>query len=260
LASPDAHGIRVVCLGLVMLVVAPDCPAAPGEASRPQTNAAGAAIRWQDAAFETARQTWLAAPTNFIAAWQFGRACFDRADLATNNAERAAVAELGIAACRDALAFDTNSAPVHYYLGMNLGQLAQTRALGALKLVREMEAEFKAARLLDERFDFAGPDRNLGLLYLQAPGWPTSLGSRAKARHHLRRAVDLSPEYPENPLNWLEACLRWKDWQEAARALARLESVWPEARTKFTGAQWAAAWADWEARRARASKAVADRP
>ena len=39
------------------------------------------------------------------------------------------------AACRQALAQGSNSAPAHYYLGMNLGQLARTRGLSALKLV-----------------------------------------------------------------------------------------------------------------------------
>ena len=34
------------------------------------------------------------------AAWQFGRACFDLAEFATNNTERASLAEQGIAACR----------------------------------------------------------------------------------------------------------------------------------------------------------------
>lgn len=56
------------------------------------------------------------------------------------------------------VARDPKSAAGHYYLGMNLGQLARTKLLGALKLVDEMEREFKAAVALDERFDHA--DRN----------------------------------------------------------------------------------------------------
>src|SRR5438128_9133865 len=68
------------------------------------------------------------------ASWQFARACFDVADFSTNNAERADFAEQGIAACNRVIAKDPNSAVAHYYLGMNLGQLAQTRSLSALKL------------------------------------------------------------------------------------------------------------------------------
>ncbi len=116
---------------------------------------------------------------------------------------------------------------------MNLGQLARTKLLGALKLVTEMEAEFKAARRLDEHLDFAGPDRSLGLLYLEAPGWPTSVGSRTKARQHLRRAAELAPQYPENRLTLLEAYLRWGDHNGVQRELKALEEIWPAARTNF---------------------------
>jgi hypothetical protein len=49
-----------------------------------------------------------------------------------------------------------------------------------------MEAEFKLARELDESFDYAGPDRNLGRLYFMAPSI-ASVGSRAKARAHFAR-------------------------------------------------------------------------
>jgi len=90
------------------------------------------------------------------AAWQFARACFDFNDFATNNAGRATLANQGIAACRQSLARESNSAPGHYYLAIELGQLADTkRNLAAYKMVREMEREFKTADDLDEHFDYA---------------------------------------------------------------------------------------------------------
>ena len=64
---------------------------------------------------------------------------------------------------------------------MNLGQLARTEYLGALTLVKQMEQEFKAAGGLDPQFDHAGPKRNLGLLYRDAPGWPVSIGNPSKS-------------------------------------------------------------------------------
>src|SRR6185369_15935295 len=93
------------------------------------------------------------------AAWQFSRACFDWAEFAIDAHQREAIAVEGIAACRHLLARDLKSAPGHFYLAMNLGQLARTRTLGALKIVDEMEREFKAARELDAKFDYAGADR-----------------------------------------------------------------------------------------------------
>jgi hypothetical protein len=119
--------------------------------------------------YANARQNLASAQTNVTFAWQFARAAFERAEFATNNIERASLAEQGIAACRRALAQQPDSAAVHYYLAMNLGQLARTKALGALRLVDEMESEFHTARKLDPQMDHAGPDRNLGYLYFEAP-------------------------------------------------------------------------------------------
>ena len=87
------------------------------------------------------------------AALQLARASFDFADFATNNAEHADIAKTGIAACRQWLAREPKSAPGHYYLAMNFGQLAEAEApsIAAYKLVKEIEREFKTAAELDGR-------------------------------------------------------------------------------------------------------------
>ncbi|HWX22939.1 MAG TPA: hypothetical protein VN578_23810 [Candidatus Binatia bacterium] len=204
-------------------------------------------------AFHQAQERYQKEPQNHEAAWQFGRACFDLAEFSTNNAERAQLAEIGIVASRNSVAQNSNSAAAHYYLAMDLGQLARTKSLGALKLVRQMEHEFGLARDLDSHFDFAGPDRNLGLLYCDAPSIG-SIGSRSKAREHLLRAVELAPDYPENHLNLLEAYLKWGERTNALRELNALETTLPAARAKLTGPAWASSWADWNPRREKAKK------
>jgi tetratricopeptide (TPR) repeat protein len=207
--------------------------------------------------YQMAKARFYAQTNDAEAAWKFGQACFDWADCVTSNAGREEVALQGINACRTLLNRDTNSVPGHYYLGMNLGQLASTKSLGALKIVQEMEIEFKIALRLDPLFDLGGPDRNLGLLYHQAPGWPISLGSRAKAKQHLQKALKLSPDYPENVLNLIEADLDWGDRSGALRELKVLDALWPTARLKFTGEQWESSWADWTTRREQAKKKAA---
>jgi predicted Zn-dependent protease len=203
--------------------------------------------------FNEARARFQAQTNQDEAAWQFGRACFDLADLATNKVQRADLAKQGIDVCRQLTARQPKSAPGHYYLGMNLGQLADTkRNLAALKMVKEMEREFQAAADLDDRIDYAGPERNLGLLYLQSPVI-VSIGSRAKAQQHLRRAVELAPEYPENRLNLIEAGLKWGDRAGARRELKALEEHWPEAQHRLAGEAWAASWVDWKKRLANAA-------
>ena len=199
------------------------------------------------AAFIKTRAEYQSDTNSAGTAWQFGRACFDWAEYAESKSARAEIARQGIAATRRALAIQPNSAPAHYYLAMNLGQLARTELLGALRLVDQMEQEFSLAAKLDEHLDYAGPDRNLGLLYSEAPAFG-SIGSRTKARQHLLRAVQLAPDYPENRLNLMEAYLKWDETASARRQLKALDQLLPAARKKFSGDEWASSWVDWEKR------------
>jgi tetratricopeptide (TPR) repeat protein len=204
--------------------------------------------------FHRAQIRFQSNPENFTNAWQLARTSYDFADFATNGAQRAAIANQGITACRQSLAHDSNSAPVHYYLAMNLGQLARSEFIGALRLVREMEREFKTAAALDAHFDFAGPERNLGLLYRDAPGWPMSIGSKRKSRSFLEQAVKLAPNYPENLLNLAESYLKWSERDAAKKELDALDSLWPKAQTNYTGEIWERSWDDWSTRRDAARK------
>ena len=188
-------------------------------------------------------------------AWKFARACFEFNDFVTNNTGRAELANQGIAACRQLLARESNSAPGHYYLAVELGMLADTkRNMAAFKMVKEMEREFKTAGDLDEHFDYAGPARCLGLLYRDAPGWPMSIGSRHKAREWLEQAVQLAPDFPENRLNLVESYWQWKDREAAGNELKTLDALWPSAQTIFTGEAWERSWNDWSTRREVARK------
>ncbi len=182
------------------------------------------------------------------AAWHFGRACFDWADFAQNNSRRADLAESGIAACRQAIGIDPKLTAAHYYLGLNLGQLARTKKLGAFQVIDEMQVAFKAAIALDPSFDYAGPHRSLGLLYLEAPGWPASIGNRSNARLHLRKAVELGPHYPDNRISLLEAYLKWGEKSAVQPELAPTEEMLEQARKTLTGENWESSWQDWDRR------------
>jgi hypothetical protein len=240
LATPIPGRLFWLAAGLGMF-------AGPAWAQAPASAAAGEFAAYVKQSYQQAKARYQAAPDQAEAAWQFGRACFDMAELATNKTHRAVLAEEGIAACREAIVCQSNSAPAYYYLGMSLGQLAQTRGLSALRLVNQMEQAFRRAGELDRRFDWAGPDRNLGLLYRDAPPF-ISVGSRSKAREHLGKAAKLAPQFPENRLNLIEAYVKWHELQNARRELTALEGIWPQARTNLTGVAWIGSWADWEPR------------
>jgi hypothetical protein len=185
------------------------------------------------------------------AACVFARASYDLANLATNDIQRAQVARRGIAVCRQLLAKNPGSAPGHYFLGINLGKLAQAEApsLAAYRLVHEVESEFKTAAELDVKFDHAGPARTLGLLYFQAPGWPLSIGSKTKANEWLTRATELAPDYPPNELNLAEAQLKWRQREKLEITLNKMDVIWPVAQTNYSGETWQEYWPGWNARR-----------
>jgi tetratricopeptide (TPR) repeat protein len=206
------------------------------------------------AAFQRAQDQFAADTNNVAAAVQLARAGFDFADRSTNDTTRAAVARQAIAVCRRLVAEHPRLAAGHYYLALNLAELARTEWFGALKLVKEMEREFKQADELDPHLDYAGPSRGLGLLYRDAPGWPASIGSRHKARQWLERAVQLAPDFPENRLCLAESYLKWNEPARAQEELNALDALWPRARTNFVGAAWAPDWDDWTTRRDDARK------
>lgn len=210
-------------------------------------------------AFRQAQTQFLADTNNPTNAWNFARTTFDLCEVATNETQRAEIARLGIAACHQLVTREPKSGAGHYYLAMNYGELADALApsLAAYRLVKDVEREFKTAAELDEHFDFAGPARNLGELYFQAPGWPLSIGSKRKAHDWLERAATLAPEYPENLLNLTEAQLKWHQADDAEKTLQKLDTLWPAALTNLTGVAWEQSWSEWRTRRLAAKKECA---
>jgi hypothetical protein len=238
---PDQTSLRWIVVALTMFLAS--CSDVLGNDVSPSSAANRAAT-----AYTTQRNAWVQAPSNSVEAWKFARAAFDWSGFATNRSSRAAIAELGITACRQALSLGT-SAPVRYYLALNLGRVAETRGLSALDLIHEMERELLAARALDETFDHAGADRTLGLLYRDAPGWPVSLGSWDKARHHLEAAVRIDGEFPENRLALAELYARIHQKPLLTNELHNLDLLWEPARNRWNGVEWSDTWKEWELRR-----------
>jgi tetratricopeptide (TPR) repeat protein len=236
--------------GFIVFVLA----AALTAQGQPTTNATLAAHAQQ--AFVRAQQEYAAHPDQADAAIRLGQATYDWALFATNGDQRAGIAQAGVEACRQLVAREPRSAAGHLYLGMDYGELAEAEepSLAAYRLIRVIEREFKTAEDLDERCDFGGPVRCLGLLYRDAPGWPISIGSRRKARECLERAATLAPDLPENQLNLVESYIRWRQAAEAEKAWQKLVAIWPAARTNLTGVTREFDWADWTTRRAAARK------
>jgi hypothetical protein len=235
--------IKRIRIWLLALCVAANFCANADDGDRPAVF-----LQRAEQAYQTARLRYHANPTNTEAAWQFARACSDRADIAKHDKEKAAYAQEGMLACRQALIDNPKSAYAHYYLGVNLGELASTHGVSALSELREMEGEWNAALRLDATIDYSGPNRCLGLLYMQAPGWPLSIGSRSKAIKYLTDAVQLSPTYPDNLLSLAEAHLKWNEYAQAQGVAARIPAVFAQGRKDLSGPAWESIWLDWDQR------------
>jgi hypothetical protein len=207
--------------------------------------------------YQEARTAWQRNTTNVEAIVRFGREAFDWAEIVTAGNQRAEIASEAVDALRLLKDRQPSLAEVRYFLAMNLGQLARTRTLGALKLVREMEQEFKAAIAIDPAVDFSGPDRNLGKLYHFAPGWPTSLGNDKKARLHLEAAVKRDPDYPGNRLAMVEFLLDRREVAAAKKELATLDEGWARAQKQWTGPAWEDEWQNWTEQRNKHRKQLA---
>ena len=205
--------------------------------------------------FQEAQARYQKAPGEAAAAWQFGRACFDLAEFATNKTAArfpGGTGHRGLPA-GDCARVQLGSGP--------LLPRHESRAIGPDQGAGRAQARgpdgagIRPGKGLDEHLDYAGPDRNLGLLYCDAPVIG-SIGSRARAREHLKRAVELAPRYPENQLSLIEAYLTWGERAGAIREFQALEEAWPAARTNFVGAAWTASWADWEPRLKKLKKKI----
>lgn len=206
-----------------------------------------------EAAWKKAREAYQSdpSPSNAVA---FARLCFDAAEFSRNHTERESYARDGIGVGNRLAQEQPKMAAAHYYLAMNYGQLAVVKRMSALKLVDMIESSLLTAKSLDPNYDFAGPDRGLGLLYRDAPGWPISLGNKTKARTHLAAAGKLAPSYPDNLLNLLEAHVQWKERKVAREQLESITKQWPALKRQFTGEKWESAWADWDKRLAAAKR------
>ena len=176
----------------------------------------------------------------YDAQWQAAEALAFLAEHETRPEFRKQAAQRGIVLARHGRELKPNRVECHYWYAINVGLLADVDRGYGLNAVSEMEAALKRAGEIDERYDFAGPLRVLGILHLRTPAPPVSIGSARKGLRLLQRATDLFPEYPENYLYLAEAL---RDTGSETLARAALNKVleakpWPD--RQLESGQWKA--------------------
>jgi hypothetical protein len=126
------------------------------------------------------------------------RAAYQAGQAAQESRMRRALFTRGMELARGRLANQANDPEGLYWLAVNMGAEALERGkLSALPVVPRMEQLLLTLDKADPGFEQAGAARVLGRLYHQAPA-VISVGSNAKARQFLLRAVSLAPDHPGN--------------------------------------------------------------
>ena len=204
-----------------------------------------ALYNWQPRTLETvtdsAHRLEQAAHTlrdDYSAQWQAAEALAFVAENETRPESRRESAQHGIVFARRARELKPDGVEGHYWYALNVGLLADVDRSYGLNAVGEMETALKRAVELDERYDFGGPLRLLGILHLRTPQPPASIGSPRKGLKLLQRAVELFPDYPENYLYLAEALRDNGRADEAKAALVKVLEAKPWPGEEFESGQW----------------------
>jgi tetratricopeptide (TPR) repeat protein len=126
-------------------------------------------------------------PTSFEAAWKLARADYWLGGHAPEP-ERRAFLENGIDAGRKAVAIAPNRPEGHFWIGANMGALAESFGIRVgLKYRKAIKDELETALRLDPAFQQGSADRALGRWYAKVPG--LFGGSKKLAEDHLRASL-----------------------------------------------------------------------
>lgn len=180
---------------------------------------------------DTLREALKLAPYNVQALWRAARACAwlaERAGEAKDKPEQVKLADEGIGYAQRATFVDPDRKEGHYYLALCFAMHADAVPSQGLALVPKMIKELKKAdEPVGGGLDYSGPDRVLGLIYLNAPPWPTSVGDVEEAVEKLENACDQHSEFPENQLALGEAYIKTRKYRDARKHLERVLKAEP---------------------------------
>lgn len=130
-------------------------------------------------------------PQAFDVAWKIARADYWLGGHAPEN-ERRGFLEDGIAAGRQAVAIKPDRPEGHFWIGANMGTLAESFGMRqGLKYRKPIKEELEATLKLDPAFMQGSADRALGRWYHRVPG--LFGGSHKEAEAHLLSSLKYNP-------------------------------------------------------------------
>jgi tetratricopeptide (TPR) repeat protein len=132
-------------------------------------------------------------PRDFESAWKLARARYWLGTNGLPEPERKAALEAGIAAGRAAAALEPKRPEGHFWIGANMGALAESFGLRqGIKYRGAIKEALQTTLQLDPAFADGSADRALGRWYYKVPG--LFGGSDRKSEEHLRKALAYNPD------------------------------------------------------------------
>lgn len=138
----------------------------------------------------TARLT--ANPKDFNSAYRLAQARYWLGTNGLPEPQRKGALEAGIAAARAAIAIDANRPEGHFWLGANMGALAESFGLRqGMKYRGQIRDALEATLKLSPAFLQGSADRALGRWFFKVPG--LFGGSNKQSEVHLRKSLTYNP-------------------------------------------------------------------
>jgi tetratricopeptide (TPR) repeat protein len=120
-----------------------------------------------------------------------------------------------------AIELHPDSASSYFYRGLCLGKQGESKGVWAsLGIIDPFKEDMEKAVSLDPTINHAGPHRALGSLYMELPFFLG--GDMSKSISHLKEAVRLAPNFPENHLGLAKGQIEKNNSEEARESLHKL--------------------------------------
>lgn len=161
------------------------------------------------------------------ACWRLARAEYWIGDHTGDKGEKKRIFEMGIYHAKRAVQADTGRPEGHYWLGVLYGVYGEAKGvLKSLSLVRPIKAEMNAVLAIDPAFDAGGPDRVLGRVFHELPGFAG--GSKEKALEHLLKSKEFGPRVGLTRIYLADTYLALDKIQEAREELEFVLAMEPD--------------------------------
>lgn len=170
--------------------------------------------------------------------WRTARAYSELCEPESESDQKLGWAQQGMQAAKRAVEMEANRVEGHYYLAQLQGHLALLQKGETKTAIQQFLSAGEAAQKIDEKYDYGGPLRLIGVLYARAPREPVSIGDPEKAVKFLERAKACAPDFPPNQIYLAEALVLDERYADAEAALLAGKRALAQAKWAGKRAVW----------------------